>query len=340
MKYLRWIFVSAIGLLTLGVSAWSALAVVYDLLPGVAGVIAAAVLLVPIPVLFLAGSRRIAPAYAAVLFGVVFSFWRGIEPSNTRDWKEDVAVIPRAEVRSKEVVEVKNVRNFNWRRTDDFDVRYENRRYDLEKLKTVDFLISYWGPRSIAHTMMSFGFGGDDYLAVSIETRKEKDEDFSAVKGFFRQYELCVVMADEKDVVRVRTNCRGEDVYLFRTNIAPESGRKLLRAMLGRAEKLAAEPEFYHALTNNCTNNVVLPALPEPIQEEPTAALDPKLIFNGYADEYVYDHGEFATKMPFDELKERSRITERAHAADQAPDFSRRIRSGLPTIDGEDIKDR
>lgn len=328
MKYVSRIFLVLAFLGAAATTVWSVLALHLDILPGGLGL----VLGIPVGTSVLVGffflRRWTAFACAGAFFATAFLFWNSIEPSNTREWREEVALPPRAAVKNESVV-VKNVRNFNWRGTDDFDVRYEDRRYDLAKLKSVDYIISYWGPRSIAHTIVSFGFAGDEYLAVSVEARKEKTEDYSALKGFFRQYELCFVVADERDVIRLRTNLRDEDVYLYRTNLPPATAKKLLESYLERADHLAERPEFYNAVTNNCTSNVML----EPAAaEDATPPLDLRLYFTGYSDEYVYEQGSFATDLPFEEMKEKSCISERAKAADHSPDFSRKIRDGLPTI--------
>jgi hypothetical protein len=181
----------------------------------------------------------------------------------------------------------------------------------------------------MAHTMISFGFDGGDYLCFSIETRKEKGETYSAVKGLFRQFELMYIAADERDVVRLRTNYRqGEDAYLFRLNSSPTKVRRMLLDYLRRLNDLARRPEWYSALTHNCTTSIRS-------QRAATdrAPWDWRMLANGYGDELLYERGTIATNLPLAELKQKAYLNERARAAGQSLDFSRQIRRGIPGID-------
>src|SRR5262249_21904081 len=153
---------------------------------------------------------------------------------------------------------------------------YYDKTFDLSKLKSVDYILSYWSSPAICHTILAFGFDGDEYVDISIETRKEKGEQYSAVQGFFRQYELIYIIADERDVLRVRTDFRNEDVYIYRTRISPEHGREMLLDYLKTANQLAEHPQFYNALTTNCTTSI----LPHIQVFDPTARLSPSLILN------------------------------------------------------------
>ncbi|HTL54519.1 MAG TPA: DUF4105 domain-containing protein, partial [Candidatus Limnocylindrales bacterium] len=136
-------------------------------------------------------------------------------PSNNRDWQPDVAILPYTEIDNDQVT-IHNIRNCEYRSETDYTVRHYDKTFDLSKLQSVDLYVVYWGSPMIAHTMLSFGFAGGDYVCFSIETRKEKGEAYSAIKGFFRQFELTYVIGDERDLVRLRTNFRGEQVYLYR----------------------------------------------------------------------------------------------------------------------------
>ena len=168
--------------------------------------------------------RPFAWALAASGLGFValMIWWSTIRPSNEGDWQADVARLPRVEVRGEQLV-VHNIRNFDWRTESDFTPRYVDRTYDLSALRGVDVFMSYWGSPAIAHTIMSWQFDNALPLAVSIETRKRKGQEYSAVKGFFKQYEIIYVVADERDLVGLRTNHRGEQVYLYRLKSTPAS---------------------------------------------------------------------------------------------------------------------
>lgn len=221
-----------------------------------------------------------------------------------------------------------NIRNCDYRTETDFTCRYDDRVFDLAGLRTVDLFLVYWGSPNIAHTMLSFGFEGGGNVCFSIETRKEKGEDYSAVKGFFRQYEKIYVVADERDVVRLRTNLRREDVYLYRLRVKPEIVRKVFLDYLREVNRLKERPEWYNALTGNCTTSIRRHTVPY----NPDARLDWRLIVNGYIDKMIYERGILSQDLSFAELKKRSYINPKAQTADQDPDFSRRIREGLPEI--------
>jgi hypothetical protein len=182
---------------------------------------------------------------------------------------------------------------------------------------------------AIAHVMMSFGFAERDFVTVSIETRKEKGESYSTLNGFFRNYELIYIVADERDLIRLRTNYRKdppEEVYLFRTNAPKENVRRLFLDYFKTINSLRAQPQFYNTLTTNCTTNVIMHTKVNP----GGGHYSWKVLLSGYAPQYAYDRGRLDSRVPFTELKQRSHINEKAHAADRDPDFSRRIREGLP----------
>ena len=266
---------------------------------------------------------RILTAYLVVL-AVVIVWWRGIEPSNERDWQADVAVLPYADIDGDQIV-VHNIRNFDYRSETDYTPAYYDKRFDLRKLEGVDLVAVYWMGPAIAHTFASFAFEGGDHLAISIETRKEKGEGYSTVKGFFRQYELYYVVADERDVIRLRTNYRHdppEDVYVYRLQGPIENGRRVFMEYMKQINALRVRPEFYNTLTSNCTTaiwyNTLINADHLPFSW--------KILASGYVPEYLYEAGRLDTNVPFSELTRRAHVNARAQAADAAPDFSRRIR--------------
>jgi hypothetical protein len=187
------------------------------------------------------------------------------------------------------------------------------------------FLCS-WGSTLIAHTIASWDFLDGPPLAISIETRKERGESYSALRGFFRQFELYYVVADERDVIRLRTNFRGERVYLYHIRMSPENARAVLLDYLQAVNSLAKRPQWYNALTHNCTTTIRYHAL----QVGAGRPWDWRILANGHIDELSYERGTIDTSLPFPELKARSNITAKAKAAYDAIDFSARIRQGLP----------
>ncbi len=193
--------------------------------------------------------------FLLIALGAFATWWFLQKPSHNRQWADDVAHMLHADVNGDRVV-LKNVRNFDWRTETDYSPRWETREYDLSQLQTADLVLSYWMGPAIAHTLVSFGFADGRYLTFSLEIRKEVGEQFSAWKGFFRQYEAILVAADEADIIKTRSNARGEDVYIYRLAIPPEQLRTLFLAYIEQANKLEKTPEFYNTLTSNCTTVV------------------------------------------------------------------------------------
>lgn len=264
-------------------------------------------------------------AYAAALL-CVGVWWSTLQPSNDRDWLADVARPATAELNG-DLVTIRNLRNFDYRTETDYYEQWETRTYDLSKITGVDIFLSYWSSPAIAHTILSWEFADGPPLAISIETRKEKGESYSSIRGFFREYELYYVVADERDLVRLRTNYRGEQVFLYRIKMPVETARAILMSYLEEINRLADHPRWYNAATHNCTT-----ALRKHVMHVAgNNPFDWRILVNGYGDQMMYERGTIDTKLPFAELKKVSDITMRAKAADQDPDFSTRIREGIPT---------
>lgn len=260
------------------------------------------------------------------LLGLVLLGWFSLRPGFDRDWQPDVARTPTAEVVGDRLT-VRNVRNFAWGPNDTILAeRWEDRTYDLSRLERVDIVASYWAGDAIAHLIVSFGFDNGQQLAFSIEARKEAGEAYSALDGFFRNNELVYVAADERDLLGVRAIERGERVYLYRTRMPPERVRALLMDYVQAMNRLAVEPAFYNSGTTNCTTQIGVHV------RQAGALLPPswKLLLSGYAPEYAYERGALDTRLPFEELRRRSLIVDAARAAGDSPDFSTRIREGLP----------
>lgn len=271
--------------------------------------------------------RRIVALGYAGAYALVLATWYGATPSNDRDWQPEVAVLPYATFDGDRVT-IHNVRNFDYRAETDFTPAYDDRTYDLRRLDRIDLVAVYWMGPAIAHIFLSFGFG-DEHLAVSIEARKARGRPYATLPGFFRQYELVYVVGDERDVIRLRTNYRTdppEEVYMYRLTGPIENGRKVFLDYLRDINALREQPRFYNTLTTNCTTTILAHAAVNPDH----LRYSWKVLLSGYTPEYAYEMGRLDQRLPFAELHERSHINALARAADQAPDFSRRIRSGLP----------
>ena len=313
-------------LVALPAGLWAVLAAYYSDLHGPAPTAAAAacaLALVAI-VLVVRPWRYTALGYAAVV-GLVIAWFLLTPPSNDRNWQPDVAILPSAEFDGDRIV-LRNVRDNVYRTETDYTVRHYNTTVRLSELRSLDVFLVYWGSPAIAHTILSFGFASGQYVAISIETRKEKGEDYSAVRGFFRQYEITYVVADERDVVRLRTNYRGEDVYLYRLRGPIESIRAIFVSYLRYVNGLREQPVWYNAFTHNCTTAILGHRPPASTR----AVGGWKTLLNGYIDELMYDQGLLDHSLPFRELKARSHINKVAQAANDDPAFSTKIRAGLP----------
>ena len=266
-------------------------------------------------------------AIFTVVVAVLIGWWLSLSPSNEREWQPSVSRAATAQFDSDgDRVTIRNVRNFRYRSETDFDEVWEERRYDLSKLRGMDMFLSYWGSPHIAHTIASWEFEDGKHLAISIETRKERGESYSATLGFFRQFELYYVVADERDVVRLRTNHRGEDVYLYRLRMTADQARALLVDYLEKVNRVAREPVWYNALTHNCTTTIRLHMQQVGIRHP----LRWQLFANGHMDELGYARGQIDTSLPFEELRARSYITPLARAMAPSEDYSAGIRRSLP----------
>jgi hypothetical protein len=263
-------------------------------------------------------------AYAA-LYAIMLTWWITIRPSGARDWRDDVARVLTGTVHGERVV-LDNVRHFRWRSETDYDIRWERRGYDLAQLAGADAVLSHWGSRAIAHAMISFGFDDGRHLVFSVEVRKSRDQEYSAVGGFFKQFETILVAAEEDDIIRVRTSVRGEDVYLYPLRIERETLRALLLSYVQAANRLATQPAFYNSFTSNCTTIVHRMAR----QIDPGLPWDMRLLLTGYLPEYLQHVGALDRGVPIGTLRRRARISERARAAPADGDFSRAVREATP----------
>jgi hypothetical protein len=263
-------------------------------------------------------------AFTVALAGLLL-WWTRLQPTNEHEWADDVAQITTG-TRDGSRVTLHNVRNFDWRTETDYTQRWETRSYDLDHLRTVDMIMSYWGGPAIAHMLISFGFDDGAQVVFSVEVRRQKSQAFSEIGGFFNDFELSIIAADERDVVRLRTNVRGEDVYLYRLQLPQRAMRLLFLGYVGEANRLVDSPRFYNTITVNCTTlvyqmmNRIVGRLP----------LDYRLLFSGYLPGYVYRVGGLNRRCSLEELRERGRIVERAKESDRSESFSADIRRGIP----------
>jgi len=302
--------------------AWMTLAVFFDSpWRRWRGPLAVSVALVSMGIISLPPLHLAVPAWAA-MFGLVLAGWLSLRPRADRQWAAEVALAPRITI-DGDRVQVENFRNFDYLPDGEPLPRYEERAFDLARLESVDYFMCHWSGPAIAHSMVSFGFGDDRYLCLSVEARKEVGERYSALLSFFRRFELIYVIGDERDLVRLRTAIRKEAVYLYRVCVPPERMRRFLLACLRRAESVAVRPEWYNALTSNCTTNLF--AL---VEKPPRGCAALEVFLSGFSARYLYRQGRFAGHLSFEELRTQSLLRDEAVTAAD-PDFSRRIRAAL-----------
>ncbi len=290
----------------------------------VAGLFAAALLAVTV----FPPARRVRPRAMAGGIALVMAWWFAQQPRHDRVWQTDVAQLPWAEVNGDEVI-LHNIRNCGYRTETDFTTQWETRTVRLSQMTGVDLFINYWGSPWMAHPIASFQFADGPPVCFSIETRKEEGESYSAIGGLYRQYELICIAADERDVIRLRTNYRqGEDSYLYRTTITPEGSRERFMEYVETINSLRDKPRWYNAITTNCTTAIR--------SQHPTGERLPwdwRILVNGKGDEMLFERGAIATHgLSFAELKRGALINPAAQAADQSPDFSRLIRADRPGL--------
>lgn len=257
---------------------------------------------------------------ATILFFIAIQIAR--KPSNERDWTLDQKILPTISIEG-DAITIKDIRNFTYKTTSEYTPGYYDRTFSLQQVETVWFLVEPFSQRGAAHTLLSFGLNDGTYIAVSVEIRKEKGESFSAFRGLIREYELSYVIADERDVIKLRSNYRKDKVYLYKVQTTSEKAQTLFLDMITRAKGLKEKPEFYNTLVNTCTTNIVSHVNTLTPNKIPFSF---KVLLPAYSDELAYKLGLLDTSIPFAELKERHLINARAEEFADDPDFSKKIR--------------
>lgn len=260
----------------------------------------------------------------SVIFITVIIYWFNIQAMNDRNWQTDVSILAYANIKS-DLVTVHNIRNYKYRSEFDYKTEYYNKTFDLTKLEGVDMFAVYWMGPSIAHIIMSFDFGEQNHLAISIEARKEKDESYSTIKGFFRQYELVYIVSDERDIIGLRTHYRKdppEQVYRYRLIGPKENTRRLFLEYIDHINILNNTPVFYNTLLANCTSIIWLHNRVNP-EHLPFSW---KILLSGYLPEYLYESVRLDQKLPFSQLREQAHINPLIEGQQISESFSSAIR--------------
>lgn len=338
-RLLRWLLVTAAWFAVLLVSAWCAAALYFDFpFPQLRVPAAIAYVLFTAGVIFWGRGNGTQWAICLGGFIIVLLWWLSLKPSNARNWQADVAQTAWAET-SGDVVTIHNYRDCKYQTESEYKCEWVTKTVRLSELRGIDVAFIHWGLPRIAHLIVSFRFTGDDYVAVSVEMRKQVGQSYSAIRGFFRQFTLAYIFADERDLIRLRSNFRhGEEVDLYRTTATADYSRQLFLQYLTRANQLHERAEWYNAVTSNCTTNVfsemrAIGPLPAGISR-----FDPRVLLSGEADEMLYERGLLAGNLPFVQLREQSRINPTARSAGNSRDFSQLIRAGRAGFESEPIQ--
>jgi hypothetical protein len=308
-------------------SLWSIAALYYDVpIPAARIPLAIAFALVILAIVLTLRSRPLAPFLCLACFCVVLAWWLTLRPTNRANWQPDVARTASATLHGDQVT-LHNLRNCDYRTETSYTDCWHDRTVDLSQIRGADFFLTNWGLRWISHPIVSFQFANGDHVAFSIEARYKAGESYSTLRGFFRQYELILVAADERDVIRLRTNYRKEEeVYLYRTTLSPQMARKVFLTYIAYLNQLNVRPEWYNALTRNCTTAIDKQIAADVSDPHPW---NYQLILNGTLDHLLYERGRLVSDgLSFPQLRQREHINAAAHAANASPDFSALIRVG------------
>ncbi|WP_343312601.1 DUF4105 domain-containing protein [Brucella sp. BE17] len=303
---------------------WASFAIWYQLPFGDAMRKSFITLLVLVALWVIAGERRFhcwrKRLFFCLLALVILGWWSTIRPSLGRIWAPDVSRTVTGTING-DIVTLSNVRDFKWRTTDEATEIWNEKTYDLSKITSVDVYLSYWSGPAIAHTLVSFGFEDGHHVVFSGEIRREHHEVFSSIGGFFREFELAMIAAEEEDIIYLRTNVRKEDVYRYRIDVSLAGAREMFLSYVEIGNELAAKPKFYNTLTTNCTTiifnmaRILDPGLP----------FDHRILLSGYLPGYLYDHQWIEQNGTLEEVEKRASIDAKAQAGGREG-YSQRIR--------------
>lgn len=285
--------------------------------------------------LLLKNKRLIFYYKSNVLFGLIsvvaILIYFSMEPSNDRLWYDEMVYHINYQKNDNNIT-INNVRNFNWHDDGSYDIHWQSRTYDIDKLATMDFIVSIWDNENIAHTMLSFGFSDGQYLTLSVETRKEIDESFSSLGGFFRKYELIFIAADEKDIIYTRSNVRKEDVYIYPIKYDKAKMQALLLNYLQTGESLNERPRWYHTILSNCTTVIY-----DLVRDIDIVPLDYRLLASGRLPTYLYEYRLIDNNYSMSKWRQMAYINPKVNDYNDfnpitSQEYSRAIRQNLPPM--------
>ncbi len=323
MRALRHIIVALAGVVGALLVVWASGALYFDLpAPTLVRTVAAIIWVIAAVILGLfLGLKGKVLLMAA--FALILGWWLSLRPSQNAEWEPQVATLAYV-TREGDTMTLHDIRDFDYRSATDFTPRYDTRTFSLANLRALDLFINYWGSPYMAHPILSFDFGSQGHLCFSIEIRPKQGQAYSTLGSLYRRYELIYIAADERDVVRLRTNYKHEDIYLYRLTLPIEEVRSRLTEYLDRLNELHSHAMWYNAVTENCTTSIRSQRV-----ASARAPWDWRMLVNGFADKMLYERHLLAGDLPFPALRQQALINKRAEDAGDVADFSERIRAGV-----------
>ncbi len=257
------------------------------------------------------------------VFGI---YYIQMKPPVTGNWQDILAVSSTAEFNG-DLVTVHNVRNFRYGPTErDTHPAYYDKIYDLRQIKKVWFVTEPFNEmKYAAHTFLTFEFNNGDFLAITIEARKEKGTRYNAFKGLFKTYPLIYIAADERDILMLRANLRGDNVYAYPVKLTkPENARLILVDMLEKMNDLQVHPEWYNSLFANCTSSIAKHV--DKIDPGRISPLSWQLWLTASADKLAYKAGLLDTDLSLEEARKKHLVSDKSKVVGDVENYSKLIR--------------
>lgn len=280
----------------------------------------------------------VARAIVAGMILLVYLTWIWITPRTDRVWLDQHQRFATISIQENRV-SITGLRHTKYVTEQNYKTEYESFDFDLNRIRSVWFFVQrFTSLKSLGHTFLSFEIDTDSgrrFISVSAEIRCEPNEGYGPIRGMFKQYELIYIISDERDALGYRTHIRPKDrVWMYRCNATPEQAQQMFRDIAQRNHQLQIQPEFYHTLLNNCTNNIVTHA--NRLAEQPASYFDLKIILPGYSAKPAYKLGLIGEPgESFAELQKRSRVDEIARSIDLDENFSVNVRRVVPNSHDE-----
>src|SRR5215510_1257812 len=230
-------------------------------------------------------------------------------PRADRDWYPYLARGVDVTVREQSF-EVSPLSDWSYAHEGVTDESYFDAAYNFGDLREVWFMLEPQpGSQLAAHTLLLFEFEGDRLLGLTIEARRERNEDYSALRGAFNAFELAYVWGTARDFLTRRAVMLDHEVFVYPVAITDEQKRFLLVRLLQRTEALETQPRYYNTIASNCTNELAKAA---------GFHWAPAYILTGRSDEYLFRR-RIIPGASFEQAHARSDMTDFVQALNATP---------------------